>query len=317
MYATNKNTFKPVLTCAALLVSFACTQASAEMALGGNVELDTTFQQNTGGADGENYSQSGRVQLNASGTHTVGDATLAGKGTINLGKDGETGLDDVWFSMGRGKWSLKFGRFEAMETFSKGTDTILNVLGTATNYQGSAVRGRSGAEYGQIALDLAASDRVSLQLGTFWGETSGNDEDAISGIRPAISAVITDDLNVTASFETLEIAGVETDGFGLYVRYATDAFALKMNAAAGSTGDVDHTTFNVNVESGNIGIGFHSTEDEGGAADDSASTIYARYLFPNLMGSENTNAQLGLSVASADSVDEDETALRLRFFHSF
>ena len=327
MSATNKNTFKPVLTCAALLVSFACTQASADIVLGGNVELDTTVQSNATGVSGDNFSQGGRVQLNASGETVVGDATLAGKGTINLGKDGESGLDDVWFSMGRGKWSLKFGRFEGVETFSKGTDTILNVLGTATNYQGSAVRGRSGGEYGQIALNVAATDAVSFQLGTFWGETSSdnesasslgtNDDDAISGIRPAITAMITDDLNVSASFETLDIAGVETDGFGIYVRYATDAFALKMNAAAGSTGDVDHTTFNVNIESGNIGIGYHSTEDEGGAADDSASTIYGRYLFPNLMGSENTNAQIGVSIASADSAAEDETALRLRFFHSF
>ncbi|MGB0867504.1 MAG: carbohydrate porin [Granulosicoccaceae bacterium] len=317
MHSKKTTIHKQALSCTALLVSLACAPAAAEISLGGNVELDTTFQQNAGGADGENYSQGGRVQLNASGTQTVGDATLAGKGTINLTKDGGTGIDDVWFSLGRGKWSLKFGRFEGIETFSKGTDTILNVLGTATNYQGSAVRGRSGADYGQIALDVAANDRVSFQLGTFWGETSGNDENAISGFRPAITAIVTDDLNVSASYETLDIGGVETDGLGLYIRYATDAFALKMNAASGSTGDVDHTTFNVNIESGNIGLGYHSTEDEGGAADDSASTIYARYLFPNLMGSENTNAQLGASIASADSAEEDETALRLRFFHTF
>lgn len=61
--------------------------------------MDTTFQQNADGADGENYSQGGRVQLNASATHTVGDATLAGKGTVNLGTDGSNdsnpGIDDA------------------------------------------------------------------------------------------------------------------------------------------------------------------------------------------------------------------------------
>lgn len=325
MNTENKNTFKPVLTCVALLVSFACTQASAEMSFGGNVELDTTMQSNADGASTDDFTQGGRVKLSAAGSTTIGTATLAGQGDVLVTKDGGTAVDDMWFSLGRNKWSVKFGRFEAMETFSKGTDTILNVLGNVKNYQGSAIRGRIGGDRGQIALNVAASDAVNLELGTVWGEEGeSEDESAFSGFRPAISMDITDDLRVTASYESVENGLNETDGFALYVRYATDAFALKMNFADGEitepntagTGTVstDSTSANINIESGNIGLGFHTTENNGG---ETADTVYARYLFPNLMGSENTNAQIGLSYATNDDVVEDETALRLRFFHSF
>jgi len=318
--STKKPSLKPALSCVALMVSFACTQVSAEMAFSGNIELDTDIVTNAGGAAVDNYDQGGRVKLEASGETAVGTATLKGVGQLLITKDGTTGVDDAWFRLGRDTWGVKFGRFEAMETFSKGTDTVLNVIGGAANYQGNAARGRTGADLGQIALDFAASDTVSLELGTFWGDASTtDDENMVSAIRPAITMDVTDDLRVSASFESMESGGVDTDGFGLYVRYATEKFALKMNAAqgeqkTGGTTNWDNTTFNVNIESGNIGIGFHSTEDDDG---DSASTVYGRYLFPNLFGSENTNAQLGLSLASADSADEDETALRLRFFHTF
>lgn len=319
---TKRAALTPALSCVALMMTLASTQAAAEVEFGGDIELDTDIVSNAGGAAVDNYDQGGRVKLQAKGETAVGTATLTGVGQLLITKDGSTAVDDAWFRLGRDNWGVKFGRFEAMETFSKGTDTILNVIGGAANYQGSFARGRTGADVGQIALDFAASDTVSLELGTFWGDASTtDDENMISAIRPAIKMDVTDDLRVAASFEKAEAGTVETDGFGIYVRYATDKFALKMNAAQGEqTGnanpadDWDNTSFNVNVESGNVGVGYHSTEDDNG---DSASTVYGRYLFRDLFGSENTTAQLGLSIASADSADEDETALRLRFFHSF
>ena len=300
------------------------TSAQAEVGISANIELDTDAVQNRGGGDDDDFDQGGRIKVSIFGDHNINDTTVVSAvGQLLIKKDGDTGVDDAYIRLGREMWGVRFGRWEAIDLFSKGTDTILNVIGDTANYQANAARGRI-SDAGQIGLELFPSDRVFITLDTVYGETdpdegSSSDEDIIAGFRPAIQVDLTDDLRLTAGLDYLEDGDSETKGGGIYLRYATDAFALKLNYAQGEkeTNDItdwDNTTYNVNIEFGNIGLGYQRSEDDSG---DEADTIYGRYLFRDLMGNESANAQLGFSVGQADSVEETEYALRLRFFYEF
>lgn len=292
--------------------------ANAEFTVGGALELDTDLINNKGGSDITDADQGGFVKGIFTGTKEGSNgAYVKSVGHILIKKDGSASVDDAYIRIGQNQWGLQFGRWEAMALLSAGTDTILNVIGTAANYQANAARGRT-SDVGQITFDYAATGGLQFELQTIWGESDGADEEVISGVRPAISFDVTDNFKVTTGLESLTQGDAETTGAGLYLRYATDAFALKMNVASGKkeTGAVtnwENTTYNVNIEAGVIGLGYHATEDDGG---DSASTIYGRYYMPDLMGT-SVNGSLGFSLASADSVDEDEVAIRYRFNYDF
>lgn len=292
----------------------------ADAMVSGDIELDTDFVSNRDGGDQDDFDQGGRVKVAFAGTKEgPGGGYASAVGQLLVNKDGTTGVDDAYIRIGKNQWGLQFGRFEALEIFSKGTDTIHNVIGNTNFYEGGAARGRT-SDTGQIMFDYAPSDTMRFELGTIWGETDGgdDDEDAIAGIRPGFVIDVTGDLRVTAGYEMLTNGETETTGGGLYVRYATDAFALKMNVASGkqetdSVTDWENTSFNVNIESGLFGLGYTNSEDDGG---DSASTVYGRYYMPDLMGT-GVNGSLGVSLASADSVDEDELGVRYRFNYTF
>lgn len=324
------------LALGASLSAFMFTGANAEVDIGANIELDTDYikNDNLSDADQDNdFDFGGRVKVIISSDHSVNDTTvLSGVGQFLIKENGDTGVDDAFLRLGSDTWGLKVGRYEAIDLHSKGTDTLVIVADDVTYYQANKARGRI-SEAGQLGLEISPSDRLSFFLDTVWGESDSDEGDendsktagekAIAGYRPAIQFDLTDDLRLTAGYDYLEDGATETKGGGIYVRYATDAFALKFNVAKGQqeTGGVedwDTTSFNINVESGNIGLGYiNSDEDDGGSFD----TIYARYLFPNLMGYENANAQIGLSYLDgelADGTDADSVyGIRLRLFYEF
>ncbi len=85
-------------------------------------------------------------------------------------------------------------------------------------------------------------------------------------------------------------------------------------AESGGTTSWENTSYNINLESGNIGIGYTNSEDEGG---DSASVIYGRYLFSDFMGVENASASINVGIAEADSVANDQTLVKFRVNYTF
>ncbi len=227
----------------------------------------------------------------------------------------------MYVRFGSGNYGIQIGRFEATELFSKGTDAAHSLIGSTNFYQAGNARGRT-SDTGQIMFDVTAGS-VKFELGTIWGESDSDSavagEDAISGFRPAVVWDATDDLRITLGYEDMEDAGTETSGYGLYVRYATDAFALKMNYANGEqiangATSWENTSYNINLESGNIGIGYTNSEDEGG---DSASLIYGRYLIPNFMGVENASASINVGVSEAESAANDQTLFKFRINYTF
>lgn len=303
-----------------LAILMAGATAQAEVELGADVEIDVDAVSNRDGGTEADYDQGGRVKAYVSGKHESDFGYVSGVGQLILGKNGSTGVDDAYVRLGNGAWGVQMGRFEAIEVFSKGTDTVHNLIGSTNFYQGSAARGRKD-DAGQIMMDYTPNDKMRFELATIYGESDDSlgDEQIFSGIRPGVKIDITDDFRVTAAYEFLEDGSTETKGFGIYARYATDAFALKANVAqgkqeTGSSTDWENTSYNINIESGAFGLGFTQSDDDGG---DSASTFYGRYYMPNLMGVKNAAGSLGFSAAKADSVTEDEFAVRYRVNYTF
>lgn len=308
-----------------------CVQAHAETSLtwGGDIELDTDLVSNPGGSDGDDANMGGRVKLSAEGLHETDRGYIKGVGQLLIQKDGDTGVDDVYARFGSGGWGIQIGRFEAIDLFSKGVDTLYPIIGNTNHYQASAARGRT-SDTGQIMFDTDFG-RGKFELATIWGETDATgtgeegevipaeDDDAIAGFRPAIFFMLTDDLNITAGYDYVESGNTETSGFGIYVRYATDLFALKMNYASGEqeTNGVtnwENDSYNINIESGNFFIGYTNSEDEGG---DTAETIYTNYSIPGVFGVDSATFKIAVASAKADSVPETENSIRFRINYTF
>jgi|GEM_PF-3064775 len=305
------------------------TNANAEIGFGANIEIDTDFISNSDTTGEDDFDLGGRVKFSITGDHNINDSTvLSGVGQLIIGVDGDTGVDDAFIRLGGDTWGVRFGRYEALDLFSKGTDTFVLTYSGVPNYQANAARGRFD-EAGHIGLELTPSDRFTLHLDGVWGESDSDDvldEDALAGFRPAIVVDLTDDLRLTTGLDYLKDGDLETKGGAIYLRYATDAFALKLNYAAGEQeladlSEIDTTSYNANIEFGNIGFGLQRSENDDSGA--SADTFYARYLFRDLMGNENANAQLAFSAISIDPAEgevlEEDTSygVRLRFFYEF
>ena len=295
-------------------------QAHAETSFGfgGDIEVDTNYLSNNAGGSDDDSNMGGRVKLTASGMHESDRGYISGVGQVVLAKDGNASVDDMYVRFGSDNFGIQIGRFEATDLFSEGTDAAHSIIGSTNYYHASAARGRT-SDTGQIMFDTTAGN-VKFELATIWGESAGaTDEKSIAGVRPAVVWDATDDLRVTLGYESVDNSGSEITGFGLYVRYATDAFALKLNYASGeqeSNGTIDweNTSYNINLESGNFGIGYTSTEDEGG---DSATALYGRYLIPSFMGVDNASASINIGVSGADSLANDQTLVKFRINYTF
>ncbi len=295
--------------------------AHAEVSMSADVELDTDVVSNAGGSADSNYNQGGRVKVGFSGKEETSLGFVQGVGQLLLNKDGSTGVDDAWVGFGQSQWGVKLGRFEALELFSKGPDTIHNVIGSTNFYQAGAARGRT-SNTGQVLAYSTPTDKMHFELGTIWGQSAfTGDEKAFAGVRPAMQVDLNDNVRLAAGYEYLDDAGTKTKGFGLYGRYATDAFVIKANYADGKneTGSVtnwENRSFNINGEAGPFGLGYTRSEDKQ-TGGDKADTIYGRYIIKEFMGVKAASASLAFSAAKADSVTEDELAGRFRINYTF
>ncbi|WP_157267861.1 carbohydrate porin [Azohydromonas aeria] len=227
----------------------ACAQAPAWPAAGAsspvafrgdaNVEIDTTHQNN-----GVGSTQGGRIELNLMGKTTLGDAFLAGKASFLARKDGGTATDDMWVQAGHAKADVKLGRFEAMDLYPQGRDTVLNRAGSGV-YRANFIRGRFGGASGNV-MHLAGhaqlADGLHLEVGLAdTGKASNLAAGQAEGLRPVLSYAADGWLlKAGAEIGRMSDTGagdgarfVDLRGVGLSASRAVGPGNLNVNVAAG------------------------------------------------------------------------------------
>ncbi len=137
----------------ALSLALGVSQANAEFGIGANIELDTDVIDSK--ASDTTYEQGGRIKVNVTGKKELNGYFVEGKGSGLLKKDGSAATDDMWIKFGNATWDLQAGRFEAINLFPLGKDTVVSHAGDAGGavvYAANKVRGRAGDNGGQFAL---------------------------------------------------------------------------------------------------------------------------------------------------------------------
>lgn len=290
-------------------------------------ELNTdTFSQTIGDST---YKQGGRVAVNASSTHTSGDNFVTAKGTVLLKTDGTTGVDDAYIQMGNSTVSVQAGRFEGVNLFPAGKDTMVEHAGGVKVYNAGDVRGRAGSNGGQFALHVNASDSVKFEVDTIFGDadSAGAHTSAVSGIRPSVSFT-TDMATFKVGYESVkyDLTGggdVNKSGFGATVNFNVGDANINLAATSGKDDNTDQkvSSLTANMTYGNFGLGvISSSVDNATGNDPSVMTTYVAYTMP-LLDIDNASVTLAGSHSTADDVatgvNDKTTAARVRFNYSF
>lgn len=314
-----------LLSTVMMSVSFA-GQALAEPVFDANLELDTDI---TDYAESKTkYSQGGRIELNAAARHTRGDYFVAAKGSLLMKKSSDASIDDAYLAFGSNRWDVKAGRFEAINLFPLGKDTLIVHAGdgSAEVYEANLVRGRAEDDAGQIALHVKASDAVSFELDTIFGDVEdGDDTTAISGLRPSVT-FSNGDMSLTAGYEHYEYdqtdgGKTDIDGYALTAAFNISNAAVNVSLARkdDKENDKEVTSFGTNLTYGNLGLGYIFSEtDLSSGSKPEVSTFYAAYTMP-LLDIENATVTLAASFSQADHAGDDDNvnALRTRFNYTF
>ncbi|MBU6952784.1 MULTISPECIES: carbohydrate porin [unclassified Hahella] len=323
----------------AVSLALGISQAHAEFGIGANIELDTDI---IDAKDSDTkFEQGGRIEVNVTGKTELNGYFVEGKGSGLLKKNGDTATDDMWVKFGNETWDVQAGRFEAVNLFPLGKDTVVAHAGDgkgARVYEANLVRGRAGDNGGQFALHVRPSSALSFELASIWGDSdeNGNNEEVFSGLRPSVT--FTGEMfSLTAGYEVLKYdqettsGGVTTkteidkSGFGLTGNIRFSGASINLNAArediedAGS--DITVTSFGANVTYGAFGLGaVHSISDTGAKDDPTVSTLYVAYTLP-LFNIDNASITFAGSTSSADHLagdtDDDLHKIRTRINYTF
>lgn len=293
-----------------------------------DIEIDT--DQLNKDIGGTTFDQNGRVALYVSDTKTSGENFITAKGAVLLATDGTTSVDDSFIQLGNSTYDFQVGRFEAINLFPLGKDTVVEHAGGVTVYQGSLARGRAGDDGGQIALNITSSESLSFQVNTLYGDddADGNDKTAFAGIRPTLTYT-TDSVTLTAGFEQVKYDGdtsssdVSQSGFSVTANFNLGAADINLSFAALDDDKANQkvTSASANLIQGNFGIGvISSNEDNATGIDPSVLTTYLAYSIP-LFDMDDATVTLAGSYSKADGVastTNDQTlATRVRFNYDF
>lgn len=286
--------------------------AHADLAFDANLELDTTYSNKanasaTNAARDSDLTMGGRVEVNAGSKLNNGDAFVAARASLLLKKDGSAGTDDMWVQFGNKSADIKLGRFEAMDLFPLGKDTVVDEINST--YKANALRGRMGSDTFHGALGLNAADGLRFELGMVYTKDAG----ASRGFRPAVS-YNSGPLTVRAGVESVKTAGSTQGadtGFGLSVGYA---LASDTNINVNVAKKEDDKAFGVNATIGGLGLGLISGK---GATDATKSTtFYAAYTLP-LFGVKGASVTPALSTSKGGSGQDNRTSARVRINYAF
>jgi hypothetical protein len=303
------NMFKLAAVAALCATSFA---AQAQVAFDANLELDTTYtnrvKASASNARDRDLGLGGRLEVNASAKATNGQNFVTGRGSLLLKKDGETGVDDFWVQAGNASMDIKLGRFEAVDLFPVGKDTVLEFAGY-TPYQGNILRGRKGSDEFHSAVGLNAAPGLRFEMGLVFSKEA----DKARGVRPAV-VYTSGPLTLRAGFESMKIVGTtgkSETGLALSGGYQVNK-DLYVNANFAKQ-DKDKT-FGLNATMGNAGIGLIQGKGEG--AEDKVTSVYAAYTLP-LLGVKGASVTPALSYSKGGKGTDNQLAARVRINYAF
>lgn len=309
---------------AALLVGFNVQAEEKTFSIGGDLELDLTAK---GGDVDTSYYHGGRVKLNA-----VGE--LKGDGYFIKGvaqplvpfKGSSLGYDDVYLQMGRSNWDVQIGRFEGIDLFPVGKDTVLEAAAGLSHYGTNDARGRKDSVI-HTAFHVTPNDAMKFELGLMAAKNT-SDYDKYFAVRPAMTykagavtvrAGLESVKNDAADTATTVIKEVSHTGYAIGAGFdvaggTLNASYSKKNA---DKNDTDKTAVALNFVQGNWGVGYVAAKDDmAGNKDPDVGTLYAAYSVP-LFGSKDASVTFAASTSKASNPDETINAARVRFNYNF
>jgi hypothetical protein len=285
----------------------AATAASAGVTFDANFEGDTT---NIDGAT-DSFNSGGRIEVNANAALLKqGDNFVNARASLLLGLNADSTVDDAWIQFGNASVDFKFGRFEAVDLFPVGKDTVLE-LATGAGYRANVGRGRfkDGQFHGAVGLNAAPGLRFELGLVNYKSDKVLASGAAEKAVRPAVVYNM-GDLTLRAGFESFDKGAGNQTGYGLSAGYALSKEAA-VNVNYANSSDLDSSSVGANLVYGPAGIGY--VQDKTGATK--VNTVYAAYSFP-LMGIKGASVTPAISFSSGDDL-VDKTALRVRLNYAF
>lgn len=338
-------TFALRATAAAALLGLCSTAFALETSA--NIELDNTYRTGTatkGGPD-EGLTQSGRVEVNATGK--VGSKYfVAGKAAILAKKDGTAATDDMWIQLGSEAGDVKLGRFEAADLFPLAQDTVVNHAGAV--YGTNFLRGRKAANVFHAAGTVNFAKGVGLEVGFIESKTSdaAKKTGEAKGIRP-VFFVDSGPLSAKLGFEAgkfalpngatalapvatatdLQFSGAKFTGLGATVGYDLGGFKITGNFAGNKVKAANTTlkynSFGITGAAGPAVIGLiAASNDYKTGSKEKVTTFYASYSLP-LFDIKGATVTPALSVSKAKDVLGEagkslkDTSARLRFNYTF
>lgn len=304
-------------------------ESKKKLELGGDVELDITELNKSD--SGDTFTNGGRIKLSATGSYDADNYSI--KGVVQPlvpFKGSSLGYDDVFLQFGHKPWDVQIGRFEAIDLFPTGKDTILEHAGNgeARVSLTNTVRGRKD-DVVHTALHLKPSDRAVFELGLMNSRTpvTGN-TNSFRGIRPAMTYQLSKNTVLRAGLESSkeETSGVSTKrnavGFSAGLKVGKGDLNLNLShlkETKTATNDVTVDTLGANYFGGRVGVGYiHSSTDNGAANKPKVDTLYAAYVMP-LFNVKDATVTFAANASNADNVTTDDSVsgVRVRFNYAF
>ncbi|MRI31671.1 hypothetical protein EOPP23_01510 [Endozoicomonas sp. OPT23] len=312
----------------------------ADLSLDASLELNTDMVDTS--LESAEYKQSGFVELGATARREMNDYFIAAKGAFRIKTSDSMEVRDAYIQLGNSAWDVQAGRFEAVNLFPLGKDTMVEHAGGSevSVYEANNVRGRLGKnDSGQVALHVNATENLKFELATAFGDFEGGDDvdkQAFTGVRPALMWS-SDVVNLTLGYEQVKYDketttnGVATkgkvnkNGFGANANFNVSGAGVNLSLAQSKDKESKDkvNSYAINVTYGDFGAGYiHSKTDFDAAAskDTKVGTTYAAYTMP-LLGIEGASATVAGSYSTAsdvtEAVSDKTTALRLRLNYTF
>lgn len=306
--------FTKTVRVAAVLLTLSSTAALAAPAFDANIEMDTDYRNAGRGA-----AQGGRVELNVM-SKTGTDGFVAGRtsllatkaASVNGSFSSAVVVDDMWVQFGNAAGDIKLGRFEGVDLFPTGKDTVVDHDGIF-GYR-NVLRGRYAA-YGTIggvaqgvahgALTINAAPGLSVELGVVAGGKN-------TGVRPVISYV-NSGFTAKLGVETGKTPfGAKVEGIGATVGTTFSGTAVNVSIGNGKVGGIKASSIGVNATSGPAGAGFIMDKTNGVKENN----FYASYSLPLFSTGATITPAIAYSKASSNTSDGNITA-RLRINYGF
>lgn len=285
--------------------------AQADVAFDANLELDTTYTNKVDStatnARDSDLALGGRVEVNAGAKATNGENFIAGRASLLLNKKGETAVDDMWVQLGNASVDVKLGRFEGVDLFPVGKDTVLEYAGY-TPYVGNVLRGRTGSDTFHGALGLNAAPGLRVELGL----VHSKEDETAKGFRPAV-VYTTGALTLRAGLESIKVVGEDGSETGVAVSAGYQVSADTYINANFAKLEKDKS-FGLNATFGAAGIGM--VYGKGETSADKVTSVYAAYTMP-LLGVKGASITPALSFSKGGTGTDNQVAARVRINYAF